>query len=149
MKKSIYNKTGTRQLIDSGFKEFDRQTNCISTGNCLFNTQVSSFIRPWSLRECNGYTFPEGQLMNYDLKQFHRFAIPEWIERVIRNKDRTDNVILYMFHTTSRDGYVRPFGWVLTTRGHDLIDSCVVRERNQRYCKRRFALDEAIKYITN
>ena len=33
MKEAKFNKTGTRQLVDTGWKTFDRQTNCISTGN--------------------------------------------------------------------------------------------------------------------
>ena len=146
MKKAVYNKYGTRQIIDSGWKEFDRQTNCISTGNVYANTQISSFIRPWSQTECNNHTFPEGQLMNYDLQQFDRFNIPTNLLDVIKDKNRKDSVILYMFFTV-RQGHVVPFGWVLSERDYSTIGWGVVRHYGESYIKRWKALNEAIQYI--
>ena len=148
MKEAIYNKTGTRQIIDSGWKEFDRQTTCISTGNVISNTQLSFFIRPWRETECNGRTNPEGHLMNYDLKYFEKWHIPADLLVTIEDKNRRESVILYMFHTMTKDRYVKPFGWVLTTRDHRYINSRVVKEYGESYLKREKALWEVIRYIT-
>ena len=149
MKKAVYNKYGTRQIIDSGWKEFDRQTNYISTGNVIASTQLSSFIRPWRQTECNGFTNQCGHLMNYDLKQFDRWRIPADLLVEIEDKNREESVILYMFYTNTKDRDIKPFGWVLTTRDHKYINSRVVRNWGESYVKRSAALWEAIRYITD
>ena len=53
MKKAEYNKTGTRMIIDTGWKTFDKQVKLISTGNVFTDTQLSLFVRPYSMTECN------------------------------------------------------------------------------------------------
>lgn len=146
MKKAIYNKKGS-QVVNTDWVEFNKQTNCISIGNVYANTQVSSFIRPWSGTKCNGFDFPEGHLMKVDLRQFDGFHIPANLRDVIRDKNRKDSVILYMFFTM-RNKRVVPFGWVLTDREHHLIGWNVVREYGESYTKRWSALNEAIQYIT-
>ena len=146
MKKAVYNSKGS-QVINTEWAEFNKQTNCISTGNVYANTQISSFIRPYKRTECNGFRFPEGDLMKTDLKQFDRFRIPYAIGQVIKDEKREDSVILYMFFTT-RNEHVTPFGWVLTDRQHHLIGQCVVRKHGESYTKRWSALNEAIQYIT-
>ena len=146
MKKAIYNNKG-RQVVNSDWAEFNKQTNCISTGNVYANTQMSSFIRPYKKTECNGFQFPEGHLMNTDLKQFSGYKIPYGLEQVIKDKNREDSVILYMFFTL-RNGHVVPFGWVLTDGGHHHIGQYTVRRYNESYTKRWSALNEAIQYIT-
>ena len=148
MKKAVYNKYGTRQIIDSGWKEFDRQTNFLATGNVIANTQISSFIRPWCETECNGFTRREGELMKYDLNQFGKWHIPADLLVTIKDKNRKESVILYLFYTMTKDRYVKPFGWVLTTKDHRYINSRVIREWGESYVKRSAALSEAIRYIT-
>lgn len=39
-----WNKSGMKMIIESGFKEFDKQTNLITSGNCISNTQYSNHI---------------------------------------------------------------------------------------------------------
>ncbi len=146
MKKAVYNSKGN-QVVNTDWAEFNKQTNCISTGNVYANTQLSAFIRPYGKTECNGHKFPEGDLMKTDLKQFDGFRIPYGLEQVIKDKNREDSVILYMFFTT-RNGHIVPFGWVLTERGHHLIGQYAVRRYNESYTKRWSALNEAIQYIT-
>jgi hypothetical protein len=148
MKKAIYNKRGTRQIINSGWKEFDKQTNCISTGNVYASTQMSSFIRPWKETECNGFERPKGELMHFDLQPFIRHHIPQFIYDRIVDIERQDSVILYMFYVM-KDGRVEPFGWLLSTREHDYITSCVKRSAGQSYAKRANALFEAKSYVCN
>ena len=83
MKQAVYNKKGTKQIIDTGWKEFDRQTNAIFVGNCIFNTQFSRAIRPYSATECNGKVNPEGYLMDFDLNPFRSMNVPKNIMAVI------------------------------------------------------------------
>ena len=147
MKKAIYNKAGTRQLVNTGFKRFDVQTNCISTGNVLANTQLSYFIRPYGETKCNGYDFSEGHLMNADLKLFGRHHIPEDIEKLIRDKERKESVILYMFYTRYK-GFTDPFCWILTDKNHNHIKSDVVCYGSN-VNKRWNAMLEIRHYITN
>ena len=148
MKKAVYNSKGN-QVVNTDWAEFNKQTNCICTGNVYANTQVSSFIRPYGKTECNGYQFPEGHLINVDLHQFDSYRIPENLERVIRDKNRKDSVILYMFFTLRKGNKrITPFGWVLTDREHRLIGQYVVCGCGESYTKRWSALNEAIQYIT-
>ena len=146
MKKPIYSKDEMRQIISSGWKLFNRQTNCISTGNVAANTQYSSFIRPWKETECNGRVNPEGHLMEFDLKAFKGFHIPKKIKDVLTDRNREGSVILYMFFVTVKDT-VCPFGWVITTYDDRFICDQAVCHYGEHLSKRRAALEEAKKYI--
>ncbi len=148
MKPHVFNKRGTKQLINSGWKLFDKQTNAICTGNCFLNTQISSYIRPWKETTVNGYKFPEGHCMEFDLKQFGRFRIPEHILELIRDRQREDSVILYMFFTTDRMGRIEPFGWAVTSKDYELLAAHTVWYPNKHLGRRAAALNEAIAYIT-
>ena len=151
MKKAEFNKRGTRQLVDTGWKTFDRQTNCISAGNVIANTQISTYVRPYRETECNGLTFKPGELMTLDLKPYVKYRIPEAILDLLEFKVRKDSLILYMFFTTPK-GRIEPepFLWVLTTKEpHPRLKiSRVVCHLGQRYMKRYDAADEILKYIT-
>lgn len=147
MKQKTYNKSGMKQIIDSGWKEFDMQTNLITTGNVYSNTQTSSFIRPFNETECNGLSYCKGDLMNFDMKEFQRFGIPENIREILRNPEREDSVILYMFFVIDK-GRVKPFCWVVTDRNYKLIDTCLVVGYGQSYMKRFSAKIEILSYIT-
>jgi len=151
MKKAKYNKRGTRILLDTGWKEFDRQTNCITTGNAVCNTQMSTYIRPFSETECNGLVFRPGELMTFDLKPYWKYSIPNRILETLEDKCRKNSMILYMFFTTpSRKLGIVPFFWVLTTREPHpkLIDKHVCLRFGERYTKRMAAATEVLKYIT-
>lgn len=148
MKKAKYNKTGTRQLIESGWKLFDNQTNCISTGNVYANTQFSSFVRPWAQTECNGFTNEEGHLTMFDMKPFQKYGIPNEIEKILKDVNRKDSVILYMFFVTNKYNHVEPFCWVITDRQHNLVKRIVTCERGSNMNKRARAAVEVTEYIT-
>lgn len=151
-KKEESNKSGTRQLVDTGWKEFDRQTNCITTGNAVCNTQISSFIRPYSDTKCNGFTFKPGELLEADLKPFKKYDIPDRILGRLDGTDREDDLILYMFFTMKRGSTkVDPFLWVVTTPGPaclKLVEYAVVHEFGTSLVKRWDAKNEILKYIT-
>ena len=148
MKKHVYNPSGTRQLINSGWKLFDEQTNLITTGNVYTNTQLSSYIRPWTETECNGRTNPEGHLTNFDLHPFRKYGIPPVIDKIVSDKGRKEPVILYMFHVWSKDQHVLPFCWVVTDKNHKLLKYAIVTRWGEHIGKRIKAADEAISYIT-
>lgn len=148
MKQHVYNPSGTRQLINSGWKLFDKQSNLITTGNAFTNTQSSSYIRPWTETECNGRMNPEGHLTNFDLQPFRKYRIPPVIEKIVSDKGRKDPVILYMFYVWSKDQRVLPFCWVITDTNHKLLKYAIVTRRGEQIAKRINATDEAISYIT-
>lgn len=68
--KRQWNKTGMRQIINSGHKTFDNQTNVLdNSGNMIARTQYSHYIRNYNETQCNGETFKQGELQNYDMKR--------------------------------------------------------------------------------
>lgn len=148
MKKSVYSKDGKKQIINSGWKLFDNQTNCITSGQCVANTQFSMCIRPWKETECNGFQNPEGHLLDFDLKPFRTYRIPKSIKQILTDKEREQSVILYMFYTTSKEGRTEPFCWVVTDYDYKLIKYSIVYGYKQNYWKRYNAAQEAISYIT-
>ena len=103
-----WSKNRMKMIINSGFKEFDRQTNCISRGNAIGNTQYSNCIRPYTETECNGHTFPEGHLFNYDLQYFN---ISSAIRDMIKKMGKM--VCLYEFFIY-RKGEKHIIGWIIT-----------------------------------
>lgn len=153
MKAKKYSKNGKRQIVDTGWKTFDRQTDCISTGNAVCNTQLSAYIRPWSETECNGYTFKPGELLEVDLKSFG-YRPPDDVMPILRDKDRKRSVILYMFSTYETIGNIVgrrmrvPFLWVVTDDDHKLVTCHNVYRDGARMCKRYSATREILKYIT-
>ena len=148
MKKAIWNSTGNKMIINSGWKEFDKQTDCISTGNVFSDTQLSWFVRPYCETECKGFENPKGHLMDYDLKMFNPYHIPERIMDVLTDINRRESYILYMFFTKCK-GKVEPFCWVITDSYHRLITYSIVCGYQQQYSKRESAAKEAISYITD
>lgn len=46
-----FNKSGMKQITNSGFKTFDRQNNLVTTGNVISNCQFSSFLNEFSTKQ--------------------------------------------------------------------------------------------------
>lgn len=148
MKEAKFNKTGTKMLVDTGWKTFDRQTNVISTGNVVANTQFSSFIRPFGETECNGIKFRAGELLDFDMKPFRAYNVPDDVMQILYDKGRDRSLILYLFRTFEGTRPV-PFLWVIATKDHKLYYHKVVYGFGQRYTKRFNAAKEILKYITD
>ena len=148
MKKRIYTKDGMKQIIDSGYKLFDKQTNCICEGNVIANTQFSNYIRPWKETECNGRTNPEGHLTKFDLDAFTPHRIPDKLLKYLLDKKRTKSVVLYMFFVV-KDGHIKPFSFVITSYDDKLIDYSIIVRNGQSAAKLHNATMEAISYITD
>lgn len=144
MKKAIFNKSGMKQIIDTGFKIFDKQTNLITTGNVIANTQFSNYIRPYNETKVNGITRRPGVLMNFDLQYYHN--LPKSINDFLKDINRKGSVILYEFHYYSRKRKL-VVGYVVTDRNKNLLYKYV--NNNSHYIKRLNCLYEVLKYITN
>lgn len=144
MEKAIFNKTGMKQIINSDFKEFNKQTNCISYGNCICNTQYSSFIRPFTETECNGFTNEKGHLLRFDLQHFKR--IPDNIMNILKDEKRTESYILHEFFIYKHN--VKDIiGYVLTDYNYNFITDYVSYDYGCNFNKRKSAIEEAKKYI--
>lgn len=142
MKQAVFNKSGMRQLVDTGYKRFDKATNYIGTGNVIANTQCSFYIRSYNETECNRQTFPKGHLLNYDLNMFRN--IPSKIRHILCDKERTTSCILYNFFVGDTT-----VGWVITDNCHHFIASEVdTWYGDNLFCKKYNCLAECIKYIT-
>lgn len=133
-----------KQIVNTGLKIFDKQTNLISTGNVMANTQFSSFVRPYNKTEVNGKTREPGALMCFDLQEFHK--LPKAIDDLIRDVNRKDSVILYEFHYYSNKRKLI-VGYIITDRYYNLLHKHV--NYGFHGIRRLSCLNEVLKYITN
>jgi len=139
MKKITWNNPN-KMHFESLHKTFNSQTNVISTGNCVVNTQYSSYIRGYKETECNGLVYPEGHLQNYDLEIF---SLRSDIRNYIREKlSGRESGILYWFFYHSKGKRVT-IGYILTTAKHFLIKKWYTLYSE----KAASALDECCKYV--
>jgi len=143
MKKITWD-NGNKMHFESGHKTFDRQCVCISTGNQLSDTVVSTYIRAYTETECNGGKWPEGHLQNYDFDWMFK-DMPRYIQDQIKKMAVDNSVIAYQFFYYSRGERIN-IGYVVTSTNHDLLR--IFRSSSTTY-KADLALDEAIKYISN
>ena len=148
MEKAIFNKSGMKQIINSGYKLFDNQTNYIGTGNVISNTQYSSFVRGYN--NINNYdnSAKPGQLLKYDLQHFENIP-PGFIKDTLYNLGRTVSLILYEFCTWKGE-QKNVIGYVLTDVDHNLIDYQIINYYGSNWIEKKFAaIREAMKYICN
>jgi hypothetical protein len=134
-----------KMFINTGHKTFDRQTNVISIGNVISNTQYSSYIRPMNLlKNPVGQQVPYGYLTEYDLRPFvEYFRLPQKIKAKIKNYVQDKEAILYCFYHHRKNKYII-HGFVLTDAQHNLIEFWVIGG-----IKSYKIVSECIKYITN
>ena len=126
---------GNKMKFESGFATFDKQTNYISKGAVISNTQYSSYIRG-------------DEFKFYDLELFHN--LPNFIRNILNQINY--QTILYEFsHTSYHEDYYTGKtkhklidGYVLTTTDGHLISKWVTGKT----FKSELAVNEAIKYIT-
>lgn len=139
-----WSKNGMKMIIDTEFKEFNKQTNYIGNGNVIANTQRSNYVRPWKEIECNGYINEEGHLQNFDLKSFN---IPNELRELLKNQ--TNQVCLYQFHIPKDYYHEDIIGWLVIDNGETIykkINDRVVLNYIQRD-KRQNVLDYCEKII--
>lgn len=138
-----WRKDGNKMIIHSDFKEFNKQTNCISEGNAISNTQYSNYIRPYN-ETINpvGEKVQEGHLFNYDLKYFN---ISNSYREYIKSLNMP--VILYEFFIY-RNGEKDIIGWLIEdAKEQIIIDFSVNCEYKTHYLKRFSALKTARNII--
>ena len=143
MKKATWD-SPNKMHFESDFATFNKQTNLITTGNAYCNTQMSSYIRAWSNVKNGAYIGKCGDFLEYDLRSFG--YIPPHIEKLLRDKNRTESYILYEFFVWS--GKKREvIGYVLTDSLHNFIADSIVCECGCSWQKRRSAIDACKEYI--
>lgn len=141
------------QLIHTGHRTFDRQVSCISTGNVIGTTQLSSYIRAWNDPGEGLVDYPEnkrppGHLQNWDLSHlvFGITQVPNEIRNYCRENLVDHSGILYcFFHWHGRERMVH--GWVMTT-SHNECRLLKYWVAGQTY-KSENIIRTCIEYITN
>lgn len=108
-----WSKNGMKMIIDSGFKEFDKQTNCLSRGNAIANTQYSNYIRPYyETKNPVGQEVEKGFLRDYDLKYFSlnkmTNSFRDWLDNITKN----DKVMIYEYFIY-RNKQKEVIGWLV------------------------------------
>jgi len=127
-------------LFESGHKTFDRQVDCISTGNVIGHVQLSFHIRAYTETECNGFTRPPGHLRAFDLKTWN---LPIRVRDRVLKETEDKSVWLYEFrHWTGNRKIVH--GYVITSYDHRLLAKFLTGPTY----KSVSVINEAITYIT-
>lgn len=126
LRKKLWHRGGNRMIIDTGHKTFDRQCDCISTGNVWGDVQHSSFIRAFDETECNGFSNSPGHLQDFDLKYFIESVpnIPVRVLKEIKEATKTISGILYQFRHFTGPSWNRckiVHGYVLTDEKYKVI----------------------------
>ena len=112
-------RTGNHMRIDTGHRTFDRQCEYLGTGNVWGTCQTSSYVRPYTETECNGFTNAPGHLQRFDLNQFK--DLPSHIRWKVEEMTKTRGGILYEIrHWGTRLPYggrqKHVHGYILTAR---------------------------------
>lgn len=140
MKKVVF-VNPNKMLMESGHKTFDRQTNLITKGNVISNTQISGYIRPYNQTECNGRTVKKGELQDFDLRKFGR--LPYYVEEMVRTCAKDKTVILYMFFHRNAYNEKVVHGYIITNTNYNVIDIFVTGTRR----KSRDVIQECKLYV--
>lgn len=108
-----WSKNGMKMIIDSGYKTFDKQTNYITSGNVISNTQFGNYIRPYfETTNPVGQKVKEGYLREYDLKYFKRNEMSNTFKDWLYNVTRIKKMILYEFFIYRNDNR-EVVGWLV------------------------------------
>jgi len=139
--------TPNRMKFESEHKTFNRQVDCISSGNVIGDVQLSGCVRPRSETECNGFTYEKGHLQEYDLGWLVG-DFPNYVKEFIRKLEYAEDhsVIAYEFRHWNGEKKV-VHGYVVTTGGDD--GHKVLGRWYGEHWKSRSVIDEAITYITD
>ena len=144
-----WSKNGMKMIIHTDFKEFNRQTNCISRGNVIANTMYSNYIRPYD-ETINpiGKEVEPGHLQAFDLKYF---SISNELRDFIEKQEK--QVCLYEFfiykgnyrdiigHIVIKDGKIPIYKKIQDSASLN----CIQREKRQNvldYCEKILLMEE-------
>ncbi len=124
MKAKVW-KNPNRMLVETGHKTFDRQTNIVSTGNIIANTQSAFYVRgEMCVKTWSRTDYEPGYLRNYDLGNWP--TMPTSVRQsVIRlTAGRKDSIwVSELFHYNGDRCIVH--GYIITTPDHHLLDMFV------------------------
>ena len=102
-----WSKNKMKMIINSDFKEFNKQTNCISRANIIANTIYGNYIRPYNQTYYEGRTYEKGKLFNYDLQFFN-------IGKDMREYLKTFNKMVALYEIfIYRKGRKDIIGWLI------------------------------------
>lgn len=126
-----WSKNKMKMIINSDFTTFNNQTNLITSGNCISNTQYSNYIRKYDNAD-------NGKLFNYDLQYF---SISEGLKNYIKSLDK--EIILYEFFVYNKN-QKNIIGWII-----DNDNTMEIYVNNQYRCNydKRFKTLEYCKKI--
>lgn len=128
--------------FDSEHKTFNRQTNLITTGNAIMNTQTSFFVRPYNeAKNPVGEKVEKGAMQDYDLGQFTN--LPSEVRDFVKGFAKTKSVILYDFHYYGKGDRRVTVGYVVTDGNHRLV-----KKWSYGGYKADSVIDEASKYVS-
>lgn len=135
--------------FESLHKTFNKQTNCLMTGNIIADTQHGGFIRPYTeIINPAGDRCEKGHLQEFDLNQFSFYREFYRIKNQVIKLTKTRPGILYClkhYHRGKFDGEHRIIdAFVLTDTHYKLIRIWYISNSY----KNMSAVDEAIKYFT-
>lgn len=121
---------GNHMKFESLNKTFNRQVDCISTGNVWGSVQWSGYIRAYNQTSIdNGSPYKEGELQEFDLKQF-RDMTPGHIISEVKKETQNEGAIFYcLFHWSKGKRIVH--GWILTTKDYKQIAVWYANYRSQ------------------
>lgn len=149
MKNNLYtwSKNGMKMIINTDFKKFNNQTNCISVGACICNTQYSNYIRPYNETQCNGISFKKGELQTSDLKYFNLDLLTDingnnHFKELVKSFDHS--ITLHEFFVWNKNKYGELqkdiIGWLIEDNGKIIDEILCGRKYGVNYEKRYNAL---------
>jgi hypothetical protein len=142
MKTHVYDNPN-KMHIDTPLKVFNRQTNIITDGNVIANTQYSSHIRAFNTaKNPVGRDVKPGEMQTFDLQHFP--IANRSVFDLVKKHAVDKNVILYCFFHHGRNGRIM-HGYVCTTTDHDRIFTYQTRNDY----RSGMVLDCCAEYICN
>ena len=125
MKKIEWNKAGMQQIIDTGFKTFDRQNICIPNkysnviGGCMF----SNIVRNHDVNTNGYYSRPEwntkGYFTNYDLNMLDSFGLTRFKKHLF-SLAVSQNICYHICVTYIKNKTV-PFALIVFNKSGELL----------------------------
>ena len=129
-------------LFESPHKTFNKQADCINTGNIIGNVEYGAYIRAYNNIECNGKTdYMPGDLQNFDLKSIPHLS-PNHVINKIRELAKNESIIFYAFFHHNGDQRIM-HGWIITK--YNYLELARFYANNN--WKSMAVLDECAKYV--
>lgn len=120
MKKKVW-VTPDRMLMQTGHATFDRQTNVISTGNIIANTQNARYVRGELCIKCWGpKVYQPGELRDYDLENWPR--MPPSVRRAVIQATTGQQGSVWVSEFFHHNGHRKIIhGYIITALDHQLL----------------------------